>query len=352
MFENHRYDAGRLDDAAWRASFALDDAFGWDVLKSAHMTAAACSAMFINGIADCKVAIERMSVLQAIEFMRGVAGNVLRDRGRQYLSAAFNINVPIVDDRASKTAPELIVDRLEIARLGVEIAHRGGFDKVTWDGASNEVPSVPLTEQLGHDGLLSVVHAAHSLGLETYISAGMKAEHMRAACAVGVDGVGIGTSLHYRDAESGLMGALKPDAIAGVLDVRDAAAATPLGVAAKALARLDRMHFEGSLRSEDEAARERLYEALAKEDVAKCNAELASLGHVVAMPDNSGEHPLLAAAERIVAMRRRDERSLRLGTMEDDRRSWFLGRVGEGLRSRDVATIEEAFEMLRGINAW
>jgi hypothetical protein len=43
------------------------------------MTASACTAMFINGIAECKIAIEKMSKPQAIEFMRSVRANTIRN---------------------------------------------------------------------------------------------------------------------------------------------------------------------------------------------------------------------------------------------------------------------------------
>lgn len=211
--------------------------FEMDILKTVHLHASACTAMFVNGIADCKVAIERMSSKDAVRFMRALSGNVLRDRDRQTLSAAFNVNTPI----------DGITNRFEIGRKGVEIARAGGFDKIAWDGASNEVPSKPICEQLTHEELVDLVHLAHENGPETYISAGMIAKHMANAVYAGVDGVGIGTSMHWVDEQTKLMGALKPDAIRAALQVRDEAEATPLGRAAKMLARLDQMSFEGSL---------------------------------------------------------------------------------------------------------
>jgi len=35
----------------------------------------------------------------------------------------------------------MITDKLEIGRRGIELAALGGFDKVTWDGASDSYPS-------------------------------------------------------------------------------------------------------------------------------------------------------------------------------------------------------------------
>ena len=119
--------------------------FDFDLLKTSHLIASACSSMFSIGVADCKIAIEKMTVTQAVAFMRAVVGNVVRrDEDLQYLSAAFNINTPIVDDRGKKA--KQISEPMEIAKLGIEIAVAGGFEKVTWDGASNQIPSVPIID--------------------------------------------------------------------------------------------------------------------------------------------------------------------------------------------------------------
>ena len=64
---------------------------------------------------------------------------------RQFFSAAFNLFTPIKID--SKTT---VTDKLEVARLAIQIAKEGGFEKVTWDGAEDgKVPSDPITETLG-----------------------------------------------------------------------------------------------------------------------------------------------------------------------------------------------------------
>jgi hypothetical protein len=61
----------------------------------------------------------------------------------------------------------------------------------------------------------------HPVARRAYISAGMVAKHMEDAVYSRVDGVGIGTSTHYVDASTKLVGALKPDAIRVALTVRD-----------------------------------------------------------------------------------------------------------------------------------
>src|SRR5439155_12033517 len=131
------------------------------------------------------ISIERMTASEAITFMRAVVGNVLRDRNRQFLSAAFRINFPIVDDRSETVAqrggPITVTTRMEIAQLGVKLARAGGFDKVAWDGSSNEVPSIPIIEQLTLSQWVELAHLAHEAGLECYVSAGCVARHMREA---------------------------------------------------------------------------------------------------------------------------------------------------------------------------
>jgi hypothetical protein len=327
VFENRSPGAGSADKPF--------EAFHIDLLKAAHMTSSACSVMFANGIADCKVAIERMSAAQALEFMRAVAGNVLRDRYRQRLSAAFNIRTPIFDDREVGDG-RLVRDPFEIARLGVQLAHHGGFEKVTWDGASGEVPSRPFTDQLTHEQLVTVIHEAHELGLETYISAGMKGQHMRPAAHAGVGGVGIGTSLHYRDESTGLMGALRPESIREVLRTRDEAEQDAFGLAARLLARLDRMHFEGSLLETFQPQRRALFDALVEEDARNCDRLRTALGEIEALPVDK-DHPLVESSRRRLTAMRSGRRARDMAHDVPDTQE----RLERALRKRDLATLEE-----------
>jgi hypothetical protein len=261
-----------------------------DMLKSVHMTASACTAMYRNGIADCKISIERMTATEAVAFMRAVVGNVLRDRNRQFLSAAFRINFPFVDDRPETVAkhggPVTLTDRMEIARLGIRIARDGGFDKVAWDGSSNEVPSIPIMEQLPLSRWVELAHRAHEAGLECYVSAGCVAKHMRAATFAAIDGVGVGTSLHYIDQATKLMGALRPEAILEALQVRDGAAQEAFAQCSRLLARMDRMHANSGLGEVEEHFRALLFEALRREDVERAGQVAALFAQTQAMkPD-------------------------------------------------------------------
>lgn len=310
--------------------------FERDLLKTAHTVASACTGMFMNGVADCKIAIERMSYRQAVEFMRAVAGNVVRDPTRQYLSAAFNINIPMWDDRDGESRP--VSQRLKIARLGIELAQEGRFDKVTWDGASNQVPSVPIIEQLPFADWVALVHEGHEKGLETYVSAGLVPKHMRDCVFTGVDGVGIGTSLHYRHPQTNAIGQLKPEAIREVLRVRDGAAAEPLGKGAHLLAYWDRLYFEGVLDRGLDAERQALFAGL-RDRQEETVAEIVGR-HGLPTLDDPGEHPLIAQARRVLASAEEDP----VGPERIGRKRWDerLGLSAKYLKSRDIAGLAEA----------
>ena len=211
--------------------------FETDLLKTAHTISAACSAMFQLGVADCKIAMDALTARQAIELMAAVRGNTLRDPYTQRLSAAFNINTPIEDDRDRGHRPVSVTEPQSIAELAVSLAIEGGFEKVTWDGAGDEA-STPFIGQLSLLQLFDLVYTAHRHGLETYISAGMDATNMRDAVLTGVGGVGIGTKLHDRDAQSGAIKGLNQKAIEAVLKVREQAT---LEVAGRAIALLSRL---------------------------------------------------------------------------------------------------------------
>ncbi|QBF26737.1 hypothetical protein EXN22_13905 [Pseudomonas tructae] len=280
-----------------------------DLLKTAHVVASACNVMFVNGIADCKIAMERMTTSQMVRFMAAIAGNVSRDRSRQFLSAAFNLNVPLFDDRDSAN-PRWIGAKLEIAHTAIDIVLAGGFEKVTWDGASNLPKSEPIILTFSDAEWMLLMHRAHELGLETYVSAGMDRTHMEACVYCGVDGVGIGTSLHYlKKDENGkiIMGELKPDAVLDVLATRDTAAMQARGRGATALAMLDRLHFEQILSQDLEAIREALFQTLSAappldEAIEQVLLRLESVPFWKRMLEHKArsyrDHPVVARARR------------------------------------------------------
>ena len=241
--------------------------FYLDLWKVVQTMAAAASAMFQQGVAECKFAMERMTATQIIEFMRCLRSNVLRNPRTQYLSAAFNLNTPIIDDRFG--VERQVTERREIGLLGIELVKEGGFDKVTWDGSADTYPSVPVMEQIPHAVAVELVHRAHERGLLTYFSAGFRLPQISAAVYSGVDGVGIGGAqiLRYMDSETGYHGPFQPENIPSILATRDEAARSPLGRAAALLARLDWAYSKGRINGAQNELRVQLYEALCRKDV-------------------------------------------------------------------------------------
>jgi hypothetical protein len=276
-----------------------------DALKSVHMSASACSAMFQNGIADCKIAIERMYLKDAVSFMKGVVGNVLRTQGKQTLAAAFNLNTAYYDDLYHPCEDRedcyVLTDPYEIAQTAIKVAVDGGFDRVTWDGASNQIPSKPIIDQLSHEQFVTLVHTAHENGLQTYFSAGLEAEHVERCVYTAVDGLGIGTSLHYIDPDTKLMGAFNPDKIKDVLNARNKAEATVKGRGAVLLAKLDRLYFEKLLTDEENKKRNQLFEAVCEQDEDKISEILKNsddvLTSIINMEDD-GENTIVERGKR------------------------------------------------------
>lgn len=120
--------------------------------------------------------MDDLTASQMVAYMRSLAGHALRNH-RQYFSAAFNLNTPLIDDLSpdNEGKPTVITEQVAIGRRGIELAALGGFDKVTWDGASDTYPSQCIILQLGFQNALELVHKAHSVGLTTYMSGGYSA---------------------------------------------------------------------------------------------------------------------------------------------------------------------------------
>ena len=93
--------------------------------------------------------MDTLTASEAIAYMRALSGHVLRNH-KQILSAAFNLNTPLVDDLAEDAQGDypVITDNIEIGRRGIELAALGGFDKVTFDGAADTYPSECIVSPL------------------------------------------------------------------------------------------------------------------------------------------------------------------------------------------------------------
>ncbi|EGS36320.1 conserved domain protein [Limosilactobacillus oris F0423] len=102
---------------------------------------------------------------------------------------------------------------MEIAKLGIEIAKKGDFDKVTFDGTANWYPSDPIMEQLGYKNSLKLVHMAHEKGLLTYFSAGFRFKHLTDIVQTGTDGIGLGGAqiLRFMDSKNGYQDPFKQE---------------------------------------------------------------------------------------------------------------------------------------------
>jgi hypothetical protein len=233
--------------------------------------------------------------------MRALRAAIRRDPFRQVLSAAFNLNTPLVDDRPGRSTSSHVHPgsaRFAAGLLGIELTYAGGFDKVTWDGTADTYPSRCVLEQLEPRESVLLVHAAHERGLLTYFSAGFRFEHLAAAVETGVDGVGVGGAqiLRYMDKVTGHHGPFLPANIGTILQIRDTAEQGLRGRAAALLARLDRQHFELSITEDHDALRRELVDALCDD---RGTDQLLPL--LARTPARTGEaaEPLLAWVARL-----------------------------------------------------
>ena len=283
----------------------LDGTVNDSLIKTSRTFAAAASSLLSDGLAEVKFSVERLTASEAVRLLSSLAREVRRDRHAQVLSAAFNINTPVLDDREetvrARGGAVQAATAEEIGLLGIEIAAQAGLDKVTWDGTADTYPSRCITDQLGGPLALTLVHRAHEVGLLTYFSAGFRFANIPDAVVTAVDGIGIGGAqiLRLMDKNTGNHGPFLPDNINRILAIRDQAADTPAGRGARLLACMDRLHFEGTLGVDDEPTRVALFEALCNGDVAEAEHIASGLVGLLALPVDS-VHPLLAWAKRLL----------------------------------------------------
>lgn len=191
---------------------------------------------------------------------------------------------------------------MEIAKLGIEIAKKGNFDKVTFDGTANWYPSDPIMEQLGYKNSLKLVHMAHEKGLLTYFSAGFRFKHLTDIVQTGTDGIGLGGAqiLRFMDSKNGYQDPFKQENVKKILDINQKAANNIVGQGSILLARLDQMYFEGSLPSWAEGQRNNLYIALLNKDEQSISNVLDDLQEIMQLPIDL-VHPLVAWAQRLIS---------------------------------------------------
>lgn len=274
--------------------------FEEDFLKVVHLTSASASAVFYQGGAECKVAMEGLTTSQAVRYMRALREHVHRNKHRQLLSAAWNLNQTVIDDYEQDVTASL-TERIDIAKRAIQITSIGGFDKVTWDGASDTYPSKCIMYQLTFEEALTIVHEAHERGLITYFSAGFKFGEIKHAVWAGVDGIGIGGAqvLRYMDNETGMHGPYMEENIPEIMRQRDNAASSVRGRGVKLLARLDTMFAEGSISKEDNETRSMLFSALLDKDEDEILRHLHNVPRVINLCEENSS-PLMGMCCRLV----------------------------------------------------
>jgi hypothetical protein len=108
------------------------------------------------------------------------------------------------------------------------------------------------------------------------------------ASHAGIDGVGIGTRMHYSVTE--VRGGLNAKAMHQALKIRDEASRECLGQAARLLARLDILASRGTLVHKEDELRVQLYNVLRNKDMneaERLKKELARVCALVDEPDDS-----------------------------------------------------------------
>ncbi|MYV16037.1 hypothetical protein [Furfurilactobacillus milii] len=330
----------------------FEDTFENSFIKSVHTTVGVCSAIFMNGLSECKVAIERMTVMQAIKYMQAVSANVVRDRNLQVLAAAFCVNYPLIDDRPAVMAknngqPVKVTDRMDIARLGIEIAKAGRFEKVTFDGTADWYPSDPIMEQLGYQNALELVHLAHEQGLLTYFSAGFRFKHLPDIVLSGTDGIGLGGAqiLRFMDHENGNQGPFKQLNVEKILEINRKTASSTLGQGTILLCRLDRMYYELSLPQELQDLRSGLYKALYEKNEATVEILIKKAADVSKISIDL-VHPLVAWGQRIVDHK---DTCLAFNGMNKDTKNRFIEELELNIEHHDYEQLADVLHRLKEV---
>ncbi|KAF8992433.1 hypothetical protein BDQ17DRAFT_207865 [Cyathus striatus] len=246
--------------------------------------------------------MEGLTTGQMVSYMRGLGGHVLRGY-KQVLSAAFNLDQPILDDspegEEGKQHPKVLVDKMEIARRAIELTVLGGFDKIIW-GADGYNSSI---HELGFRNSLELVHRAHEFGLTTYMSAGLKVHNIKDAVLSGLDGVGVGAGvIRAIDQRTGMQGPYRESQIDKLTVARDNAANSVRGRGVHLLARLDQMFFLGTLTHDEYILRNQLYTALYSKNESEVQRILCDdpAALRVASISDDGELPWVGKAKRIL----------------------------------------------------
>lgn len=212
--------------------------------------------LFDKGVSEVKVTMDGLSPAEVKTLGQATYAQTQPGEG-QYISAAFNLLQVIKDFELAPAdapaisgapTPEQRALMLRGSLLSIDAAKEGGWKKVTVDSASMTPPSYPLIEFFGVENLFEWAHHAHSKGLETYGSGGMRDYHFPLLQFTGLDGVGVGFSIHEapKPETPGNAGRMLPERVLSALSQRDAAEKSPVGRASVMLRMLDERVSEGT----------------------------------------------------------------------------------------------------------
>lgn len=250
-----------LDTASAGIKYNLPTAANW-------MSNAARSVLNM-GYSEAKFGMDGLSPDEVKTLGKAVHAQANLQEG-EYISAAFNLNAVLKDfGLVPADAPQISGAptneqrglMLKGALESIDAAKEGGFKKVTVDSASMKPPSYPLIEYFSVENLLTWAHHAHETGLETYGSGGMRDYHFPLLQFVGLDGVGVGFSIHEAPkAETpGKAGRLTPEKVASEVELRNAAEKAPVGRLSVMLRMLDERASDGSIDPRQRALRDEAF---------------------------------------------------------------------------------------------
>lgn len=250
-----------LDTASAAVKFNLPTAANW-------MGNAARAALNL-GYSEAKFGMDGLSPDEVKKLGQEVHKQANLQEG-EYISAAFNLNAvlrdfelvppgtPQISGAPTKEERALM---LQGALQSIDVAKEGGFKKVTVDSASMKPPSYPLIEFFSVENLLTWAHHAHEEGLETYGSGGMRDYHFPLLQFTGLDGVGVGFSIHEapKPETPGIAGRMTPDKVLSEVSQRNAAEKTPVGRLSVMLRMLDEKAADGTLTPNERGLREQTF---------------------------------------------------------------------------------------------
>jgi len=296
----------------------MDDASAglkFNPATAANQLSNAARGLFNQGVSEVKVTMDGLSPDEVRQFGQLVKAQAAPQEG-EYVSAAFNLNAVLKDfslvpadapNISGAPTKEQRALMLKGALQSLDAAKEGGFKKATVDSASFTPPSYPLIEYFGVENLLDWAHHAHELGLETYASGGMRDYHFPILQLAGVDGVGVGFSIHDPPApdKPGEAGRLLPEKVLSSLAARDGAEQAPIGRTSVLVRMLDEKANDGALTEPEKSLRDDALKEIravahaidVKLDGLK-KARDAANEKAKAMPDGQPKTDALAAAKK------------------------------------------------------